>query len=135
MATEHTQQLVQDFLANLTNRNLDKLTLLFAEKLDWYIPGNETLAPWTGRRQTREDVKNFYELLWSQTEPLAVQMDLLLVEDSQAVITGDFSTRMLETDQIVNSLFCIRLSIKDDQIVWYRLLEDSYAVSQALQKT
>ncbi|MDJ1482580.1 nuclear transport factor 2 family protein [Cytophagaceae bacterium YF14B1] len=135
MAIEHTQQLVQDFLANLTNRNLDKLTLLFAEKLDWYIPGNETLAPWTGRRQTREDVKSFYELLWSQTEPLAVHMDLLLVEDNQAVITGEFSTRMLATDQIVHSLFCIRLSIKDDQIVWYRLLEDSYAVSQALQKT
>ncbi|MDJ1505827.1 nuclear transport factor 2 family protein [Xanthocytophaga agilis] len=134
MPTENTQQLVQDFLTHLTNRDLDNLTLLFAEKVDWYIPGNETLAHWTGRRHSQQDVKNFYELLWSQTEPLTVQMDLLLVENNQAVITGEFSTRMLATDQIVNSLFCIRLSIKDRHIVWYRLLEDSYAVSEALQK-
>lgn len=134
MATEHTQQLVQDFLRHLTNRDLDRLIHLFAEKVDWYIPGNEALAHWTGRRYSRQDVKHFYELLWSQTESLTAQIDLLLVEDNQVVITGEFSTRMLATDQLVHSLFCIRLSVKDGQIVWYRLLEDSYAVSESLQK-
>ncbi|MEN7551732.1 hypothetical protein AAG747_27700 [Rapidithrix thailandica] len=39
---------------------------------------------------------------------------------------------MLQTQQVVDSPFCIQMTVENDQIVKYRLLEDSHAVSEAL---
>lgn len=50
------------------------------------------------------------------------------------MITGEFVTKMLETGHIVESLFCIQMRIQNNKITRYRLLEDSLAVSKALEK-
>lgn len=133
METAQTQQIVQQFMQYLTTRDLDKLTALFSENVDWYIPGDENAAPWTGRRHTRQDIKTFYELLWSQTVPVSAKIDIMMVEDNRAIVAGEFSTQMLSTDRVVDSLFSIWISVEDHLITRYRLLEDSYAVSQSLQ--
>ncbi len=130
----NTQSLVQNFFSKLTERNLDELVALFSENVDWYIPGDETKAPWLGRRNSRQDVATFYTLLWSQTEPVSAAIDCLLTDDENAVVTGEFSTRMLATGKMVESLFCIQMKFQDGLITKYRLLEDSYAVSVAMTK-
>ncbi|WP_183084531.1 hypothetical protein [Chryseobacterium sp. 7] len=50
------------------------------------------------------------------------------------MITGEFVTKMLETGHIAESLFCIQIRIQNNKIIRYRLLEDSLAVSKALDK-
>jgi ketosteroid isomerase-like protein len=132
MQTTDTQAIVGEFLQFLTQRNLENLVGLFSEQVDWYIPGDRKKAPWLGRRNSREEVRQFYELLWESTEPLSAQIDQLLTAGNTAVITGDFSTKMLQTNKVVDSLFSIQLTVENGLIVRYRLLEDSYAVSVAL---
>ncbi len=129
MNADQTRTRVQNFLQLLTERNLDELINLFSENLDWYIPGDEQKAKWLGRRNTRKEVKEFYQVLWQNTEPLTAVIDKIFVEDDSAVITGEFSTKMLQTNNIVNSPFCIQLKLENGLIKRYRLLEDSYAVS------
>ncbi|MGA9639378.1 nuclear transport factor 2 family protein [Flavobacterium sp.] len=126
--------IVQNFLKHLTERNLEDLTLLFSENLDWHIPGDESKAEWLGKRNNRKEVSAFYELLWKNTQPISAKIDNIFTDKENAVITGEFSTRMLATDKVVDSIFCIQMVIQNNQIVKYRLLEDSYAVSQALIK-
>jgi hypothetical protein len=70
--------------------------------------------------------------LWENTQPLSAHIEAILVEGSYAVVTGEFSTKMLPTGKVVDSLFCIQLTVENNLIVRYRLLEDSYAVSVAL---
>lgn len=127
-----TQDTLQHFLQYLTQRDGDKLVSLFSENVNWYIPGDEAKAPWLGKRSSREEVRQFYQLLWGQTEPLSATIDHIFTDVEEAVITGEFSTRMQPTGQVVDSPFCIRLTIKEGLITRYRLLEDSYAVSRAL---
>ncbi len=126
--------IAQNFLKHLTERNLEDLTSLFSENLDWYIPGDESKAEWLGKRNNRKDVSAFYELLWKNTEPVSAKIDNMFTDKQNAVITGEFSTRMIATNKIVDSMFCIQMQIQSNQIVKYRLLEDSYAVSKALTK-
>jgi ketosteroid isomerase-like protein len=128
----NTQELIQKFLQYLSQRDLTKLTSLFAKKIDWYIPGNEAKAAWLGKRTTQQEVQAFYELLWSNTEPVSAAVDHIFIDGDNAVITGEFSTKMLQTGKVINSLFSIRIGVKDGLIVQYKLLEDSYAVSEAL---
>lgn len=126
------EDLIKRFIQLLTQRDLENLSELFAETVDWYIPGNEAVAPWTGRRKSRQEVKEFYRLLWQNTEPLSATIDKIFIDGNDAVISGEFSTRMLQTGHVVDSLFFIQIKAEDKVIVRYRLLEDSFAVVRAL---
>lgn len=132
METEKTQAIVQQFLQYLSERDLEKITSLFSESIDWDIPGNKHKAPWLGKRNNREEVREFYQLLWKNTEPIAAQVDRFLIEKNYAVLIGAFSTRMLATNKIVDSFFCIQITVENNFITKYRLFEDSHAVSEAL---
>lgn len=132
---QQTQTVVQQFLQCLTQRNLADLTNLFSEQVDWYIPGDEQSVEWLGRRENKQQVQDFYETLWSQTEPVSANIDNLFFKENNAVITGEFSTRMLKTNKMVDSLFCIQIRVENNLIVKYRLLEDSYAVSVSMSES
>ena len=129
---DNVNKVVQDFLKYLGERNLTELTQLFSETVDWYIPGDETKATWLGIRNTRQEVSDFYELLWKNTQPISANIDNIFADEENAVIVGEFSTKMVKTNNILNSLFCIQMRIQDNKIVRYRLLEDSFKVSKSL---
>ncbi|BFO67244.1 nuclear transport factor 2 family protein [Chryseobacterium sp. KCF3-3] len=128
------QETTQQFLQFMSERNLTELTNLFSDTVDWYIPGDEQKAPWLGVRNNKQEVAEFFELLWKNTEPVSAKIDHIFTDDENAVITGEFVTKMLETGKIVESLFCIQMRIQNNKITRYRLLEDSLAVSKALEK-
>ena len=126
------ESIIQKFLKYLTGRELDELSALFSDDIDWYIPGDETKAPWLGKRNSRQEIVDFYKLLWKNTEAVSAEVSNIYIDDTSAIIAGEFSTRMLQTGKVVDSLFFIHLTVENDLIVKYRLLEDSYAVSKAL---
>lgn len=128
------QETVQEFLQYLSGRTLTELTNLFSDTVDWYIPGDEQKAPWLGVRNNKQEVSDFFELLWKNTEPVSAKIDHIFTDNENAVITGEFATKMLETGNIAESLFCIQMLIQNNKIIRYRLLEDSLAVSKALEK-
>ena len=128
----NTQNVIQTFFKHLSERNLKALIDLFSDKIDWYIPGDENKAPWLGRRSNKQEVSEFYELLWKNTEPISVKLENVFIDNDKAVIAGEFSTRMIQTDKIVDSLFFIQVTIQNSLIIKYRLLEDSLAVAKSL---
>ncbi|MDR4954690.1 nuclear transport factor 2 family protein [Chryseobacterium sp. ES2] len=132
--SSNIQETIQQFLQFMSERNLIALTNLFSDTVDWYIPGDEQKVAWLGVRNNKQEVAEFFELLWKNTEPVSAKIDHIFTDDENAVITGEFVTKMLETSKIVESLFCIQMCIQNNKIIRYRLLEDSLAVSKALDK-
>ncbi len=106
---------------------------LFSDSVDWHVPGDEGTVSWLGRRTGRQGIADFYETLWKNTEPVAVNLDNIFIEGEKAVIAGDFSIKMLPTNETVDSVFFIQLTIEAGQIVKHRFLEDSHAVPVALK--
>lgn len=127
-----TLKIVRKFLEFLNKRGLENLIDLFADQVDLYIPGDESKAEWLGKRGNRAEVADFFRLLWKNTKPVAAKIDGIFIDKDKAVVTGEFSTTMLPTHKSLHSMFCIQMQIRNREIVKYRLLEDSYAVSQAL---
>lgn len=128
----NTEIIIQKFLKHLSERELESLSALFSEDIDWYIPGDKEKAAWLGRRNSRQDVVDFYKLLWKNTEAISAEINNIYIDGASGVIAGKFSTKMLQTGKVVDSLFFIQMTVKDEEIVKYRLLEDSFAVSNAL---
>ena len=111
---------------------MDELVSLFAKNVDWDIPGNSAQIPWLGARSKKSEIKSFYELLWLSTEPLGASITKILWEEKHAVVVGEFETRMTATNNVVESFFCIYIEVENGLISKYRLLEDSFAVSEAM---
>ena len=132
MIATQTRNTVDKFLQFLTQRDLKNLVGVFSDDVDWYIPGDQQKASWLGVRNTNREIKEFYELLWRNTEPVAARIENIVIQENIAVIAGEFSTKMLATGKTVSSLFFILITVENNLIVKYRLLEDSYAVSVAL---
>lgn len=132
MIATQTRNTVDKFFQFLAQRDLKNLVGVFSDHVDWYIPGDQQKAPWLGVRNTNREIKEFYELLWRNTEPVAARVENIFIQENVAVIAGEFSTKMLATGKTVSSLFFILITVENNLIVKYRLLEDSYAVSVAL---
>ncbi|TCC97178.1 nuclear transport factor 2 family protein [Pedobacter hiemivivus] len=130
--TIQTREIVHNFYKALSYRELETLAQLFAESIDWDIPGNEELAPWLGKRTKRNEVKEFFKLLWQSVEPISAQIEHILVEDDFAIATGHFSSKMNRSGQIFSSMFSAHFTVRDSLIVRYRLQEDSHGLVEAL---
>lgn len=100
-----TQNIIDRFFDFLSRRDLENLTKLFSDKVDWDVPGNEKIAPWLGKRNSREEVRNFYELLWKNVNPISSKINKIFIDNEDAVISGEFSVKMLQSGKIVNSIF------------------------------
>jgi ketosteroid isomerase-like protein len=131
-ASTATRQVVETFFQRLATGEPDELAALLAEEIDWLIPGDTTVAPWVGRRSTREGVADYLQRLRAAVEPLHAEVQHVLVDGDMAIAVGEFASRMRQTGTVVESIFFAQFVVREGLIVQYRLLEDSQAVVKAL---
>ncbi|MBT2622273.1 MULTISPECIES: nuclear transport factor 2 family protein [Chryseobacterium] len=125
---------VSRYYLALGARNIEMIMKLFPEKLDWYVPGNETIAPWLGHRKTSSQVRAFFELLWQNTKPVSAKIDHIVTDGNVVLSSGSFETIMIKTGQNFRSLFFTEIMIIDGLIVKYTLLEDTFGLVKALDQ-
>jgi ketosteroid isomerase-like protein len=130
--TSETQAVVTGYLQALGGRDIPALLEFFADSVDWDVPGARELAPWLGARRSRAEVQQFFELLFAHTVAVNAQVEALLVDGAVAIVTGTFSTLMKQTGRQYDSTFFIHLTTNRGKIERYRLLEDTWALVQAL---
>ncbi|AHG20744.1 hypothetical protein Z042_14885 [Chania multitudinisentens RB-25] len=105
---------------------------LFAEDVDWDIPGNLETVPWIGPRYGRKAVGDFHTELTAQIAPERFEIQRLLADDETAVAFGELTSQVKATGRVIESPFAFILTIKEGKIVRYRMLEDSHAVAMAV---
>jgi uncharacterized protein len=55
----------------------------------------------------------------------------ILAGDDRAVILGSLESKLKRTGKIIKTDFAIVLTVANDEIVRFQMLEDSFAVAQA----
>src|SRR5690606_24270375 len=131
---KNIQHVVQEFLLHMGNRDMNPLLLLYDDREDWYIPGDESRISWLGRRRHKSEIRVFFETLWANTRPLSTTLDSIFTQDDDAVIAAEFSVQMLPTGCVLTSPVFIMLKInRQGKIIKYRLLEDSFMVSESMK--
>lgn len=112
-------------------QTLAAIVELFAEDVDWDIPGNVAAVPWIGPRHDREAVGAFYRELVARIAPERFDLQHILADEEQVVALGELASRVKATGRLIETPFAFVLTVRGGKIVRYRMLEDSHAVAVA----
>ncbi|HEY2616120.1 MAG TPA: nuclear transport factor 2 family protein [Acetobacteraceae bacterium] len=104
---------------------------LFAEGMTWDIPGDTSAFPWIGRQSGTQAVVSFLAETTEKLERIRLDVDEVLASDERAVVLGRLASKVRRTSKVVDTAFAIILAISEGRITRFRMLEDSFAVSQA----
>ena len=132
---DKTREFIKDFLKYMQARDLKNMVNLFAEEVAWEIPGDTKRIKWLGVRTCKAEVEHFFNLLWTETQPISAEIHKIICDQNDVMIKGSFTTKMLEINENVTSIFFIHFKLQNMKIVEYTLLEDSFTVSKAFNNS
>lgn len=110
---------------------LASILALFAEDVDWDIPGDLDVVPWIGPRHSREAVGDFFRQLALHIEPQQFEANRIVADDETVVVLGHLVSKVKRTGRLITSSFAFDFIVRNGRIVRYRMFEDSHAVAQA----
>ncbi|WP_433655107.1 nuclear transport factor 2 family protein [Nocardia sp. CA-128927] len=105
---------------------------LFAEPVDWDIPGAPGVVPWIGTRQSRAEIVEFFTSL--DTKYLIrdyFTIDRVVADGDHAVAIGRLRATVRDTGKVIVSPFTIHFTVTGGQITHFLMLEDSWNVAEA----
>ncbi|MCO6009708.1 nuclear transport factor 2 family protein [Actinoallomurus purpureus] len=127
-----TRDIAEKFFGLLAGGDPDKVAEVFADEIDWYVPGSASL-PWTGRRSKRGEVSDYLRTLGSQfvLEKNIDEVEALLVDGDHAVMLGRFSRVVKSNGRAFSMPVAMHLQVAGDKIVKMYLYEDTLKVAEA----
>ncbi len=135
MAEADNIAIAQEFLHRLgSGGEPATVAELFAENLEWDIPGDGSAFPWIGKHSGRPALVAFLAETAEQIDRIRVDIDDILASDTRVVILGSLASRVKRTGKVIETYFAIILTIADGQISRFQMLEDSFAVSRAVEQ-
>lgn len=111
----------------------EQIATLFSDEVDWHIAGDLASVPWIGRKVGRAGVAGFYQQIREQLVSERFEVHAILAEGERGVVLGQLASRARRTGKLMETAFAFDVTVRDGLIVRCHMLEDSYAVAQALQ--
>ncbi|MGW5264552.1 nuclear transport factor 2 family protein [Microbispora sp. NPDC004025] len=125
-----THEVVDAFFARFAAGDLPGLLDLFADRVDFLVPGDPKV-PWTGARSGKDEIAEFFTVLATELAPEEFTIDTTLVDGGHAVTTGRSRFGVLSTGRSFLNEFALHFTVADGRITGYRMHEDSHAISEA----
>ena len=132
MNQNDTLRLAQEFLRRMGgDAEPAEIAKLFSETLEWDIAGDTGVLPWIGHKSGRDAITDFVRDSRAMLERISFEVHDILASDKRAVILGSLASKLKRTGKVVATDFAIILTISNDEIIRFQMLEDSFAVSRA----
>ncbi|MFD9963344.1 nuclear transport factor 2 family protein, partial [Amycolatopsis sp. NPDC059020] len=126
--SETARIVAEKLFALLGDGDTQGAAALFADDVEWDIPGNTEVVPWIGRRRTRAEVLEFFTTL----DRDYLDRDKFVAErffgdESRAVALGSLRSTVRATGKVIESAFALDLGVNPDGLITrYVFLEDSW---------
>ena len=131
MDKNDTLHMAQEFLRRMgIGAEPAEIARLFSENMEWEIAGDTGVLPWIGQKSGRTAVTDFINDSRAMLERVGFEVHEILASDTRAVILGSLASRLKRTGKIVKTNFAIVLTVSNNEIIRFQMLEDSFAVSQ-----
>jgi len=132
MSAEKNKAVALTFLQNMASGAApESVAALFAEDLEWNIPGNESAFPWIGNHSGRSAVINFLVEGGRRIERTHFAVHDILAGEERAMIYGDLAFRHLATGRSAETPFVIVLGITEGLIRSFLMMENGVAVAKS----
>ncbi|CBH50575.1 hypothetical protein REQ_46240 [Prescottella equi 103S] len=121
------------FLEGLGAQDPERMGELFAEEIDWFVPGDPAVAQWVGARSRKSEVPDYFRALWAALEPgkSIVSVEAVVTDGEDAVIFGAFDHVAAPTGRPFHTAVALRLTVKAGKITRMHLFEDTAATAAA----
>ncbi|RLV81555.1 ketosteroid isomerase [Streptomyces rapamycinicus NRRL 5491] len=119
-------------MERLGRQDPDGIQELFAEEIDWHVPGSDAL-PWTGRRTRREEVAPYFTTMWPHFAPgrSKVVPERVIVDGGDVVLLAVWTHTVVATGKEFTTSAATHLTVEDNRIVRMHLYEDTLTVEKA----
>ncbi|WP_406227059.1 nuclear transport factor 2 family protein [Pseudomonas siliginis] len=131
MNGRHNEEFVQDFLQKLSKGDAPALSRLFVENAHWEIAGDTGTLPWLGKQAGKESVVDFVKDTATLLASGRLQIQDITANERRAMILGTLASRADAIGEPTQTSFVLVLEIEKRLITSFRMLEDTFAVSQA----
>ena len=131
--TPTTTDVTTAFLEGLGAQDPERMGELFAEEIDWFVPGDPAVADWVGARSRKSEVPDYFRALWAALEPgkSVVSVEAVVTDGEDAVIFGAFDHVAAPTGRPFHTAVALRLTVKAGKITRMHLFEDTAATAAA----
>ena len=132
MSQERNIEIAKELLDGISSqRDPEQIAAPFAENLIFDIQGDDGVMPWIGHKTGRTAMADFLREQRTLTEPLSFDVDDILASENRAVIVGSLRSRIKATSKITTSQFALILTIAQEVVTRFQMLEDSFDMSKA----
>ena len=132
MSQQQNLEIAQKLLASLVrNDSPEIVAAFFADDLEFEVPGFIGALPWIGRRKGNAAVADFVRDSARLMDRMKFEVQDILANDSKVVILGELASKLKANSKVIETAFALVLTIVNGKISHFRMLEDSFAVSQA----
>jgi uncharacterized protein len=128
-----TREVVERFFALLGAGDLDRIAEVFAEDVDWHVPGSAAV-PWTGPRSRRAQVPEYFEVMGPAFVPDKAEpaIEKIFVDGSDVVVLAWLGQTVTANGRQFRMRVAFRFTVTDGLIVRMHLYEDTYLVAKSL---
>ncbi|SHL05737.1 nuclear transport factor 2 family protein [Chryseobacterium polytrichastri] len=127
-----TRNVVNNFYDIQFGRTEGNLEDLFADEIDWDLPGNTEKFEWVGKRTKKNQVGEFFKLLYANVKPEKFEIDFIAVKGENATVVGELSSKILKYDKVFTTEFVVIFKVVNGKIVKFHLLEDGYKLNEEM---
>lgn len=127
-----TRDVIEEFYNLQFGRKKGNIVELFADDVDWDLPGNKDKFPWTGKRQAKKEIEQFFQELYHNVASESFDIDFISVEGENATVVGQLSSKILKYSKVFNTEFVVIFKVINGKIVKYHFLEDSYKLNEEM---
>lgn len=110
--------------------DMDAALALLADDVVWHVDGAVTVST-VGLMRGRDRVRRWLEDFPTNFAPRVFAIDRLFENGDEVIAVGRFRHTVIGTDRTVGSDLVIRLTVRDEQITRYQILEDSALLARA----
>lgn len=123
---------VERLVARWAARDTAGLSRLFADDVRWWtspVPG----APWPAAVRNPREVESFFLAFRAVLDLTGITTRALVVDGSDAVLTGCLHTRVIATGAALSYDFALAVGVRGDLVSEFRLFTDTLAIARALR--
>jgi ketosteroid isomerase-like protein len=129
MSTQENVQVVKEGYAAFSRGDIPGLLKLFAEDVEWQIPGAG--LPLAGTYRGHDGVANFFQKLAAEVDFLDFQAREFLADGDRVLVVGWERVKIKATNRTVDLDWIMSFSVRNGKVATFREFMDTKAIADA----
>ena len=122
---------INDWLAALQAGDFDRMNSFYAEDCEMYFPGDPAIVPWAGHKKGKAAIIDCFITVAETLDIRSHEFLDIIAEGENVVVIGFEVSANRKTGYEFNQYYAWHFRVRDGQIIYYRLFEDTEAIARA----